>query len=123
METAHHTTDSEANMTDDGWESDRWWRVVAPDGSLWCESDKADARDRLRPGDRLEMRDVVAAHRIRLASSLNLRLQRADGSVSDVRVLAGTEHVALDRASGRLGARRGASRLRKRLTASNGRLL
>jgi hypothetical protein len=33
----------------------RWWRVVAPDGSLWCEtSDEDEAREVLRPGDTLQ---------------------------------------------------------------------
>ena len=40
-------------MADD-WEAGRWWRVVAPDGSLWCEtSDEQEARESLRPGDTL----------------------------------------------------------------------
>ena len=35
-------------------EPTRWWRVTAPDGSLWCEtSDEAEARDAIRPGDML----------------------------------------------------------------------
>lgn len=39
----------------DGWEPGRWWRVVAPDGQLWCEtSDEAEARGSVRPGDTLE---------------------------------------------------------------------
>ncbi|MGD9622233.1 hypothetical protein [Mycolicibacterium sp.] len=55
METAHSAPNSEAHMKDDGWERDRWWRVIAPDGSLWCEtSDEEEARERVRPGDRLE---------------------------------------------------------------------
>ena len=33
----------------------RWWRVIAPDGSLWCETSSEDeAREEMRPGDRLE---------------------------------------------------------------------
>ena len=33
----------------------RWWRVIEPDGSLWCEtSSEKEARDSMRPGDRLE---------------------------------------------------------------------
>jgi hypothetical protein len=33
----------------------RWWRVVAEDGSLWCEtSDEEEARAAMRPGDKLE---------------------------------------------------------------------
>lgn len=36
------------------WEPGRWWRVVAPDGSVWCEtSDEAEARESMRPGDLL----------------------------------------------------------------------
>lgn len=32
----------------------RWWRVIAPDGSLWCEtSNEKEARDSMRPGDRI----------------------------------------------------------------------
>lgn len=32
----------------------RWWRVVAPDGSLWCESSsEQENRDAMRPGDKL----------------------------------------------------------------------
>lgn len=31
-----------------------WWRVRAPDGSLWCEtSDETEARQAMRPGDKL----------------------------------------------------------------------
>ena len=37
-----------------GWEPGRWWRVIAPNGTLWCEtSDEQEARDALRPGDTL----------------------------------------------------------------------
>ena len=33
----------------------RWWRVIEPDGNLWCEtSSEKEARDSMRPGDRLE---------------------------------------------------------------------
>lgn len=36
------------------WYENRWWRVVGPDGSLWCEtSDKQEAIDSMRPGDKL----------------------------------------------------------------------
>jgi hypothetical protein len=36
------------------WEPTKLWRVVAPDGSLWCEtSNETEARDRMRPGDAL----------------------------------------------------------------------
>ncbi|QSL99865.1 hypothetical protein SEA_AYOTOYA_2 [Gordonia phage Ayotoya] len=32
----------------------RWFQVIAPDGSVWCEtSDEEEARDLVRPGDRL----------------------------------------------------------------------
>lgn len=38
-----------------GWEESRWWHVIAPDGSVWCEtSDESEARQRMRPGDRLQ---------------------------------------------------------------------
>lgn len=41
-------------MSDTEWEPGRWWRVIAVDGSLWCEtSDEQHARDHVRPGDRL----------------------------------------------------------------------
>lgn len=37
-----------------GWEATRWWRVVDPDGKLWCEtSDEKEARKCMRPGDTL----------------------------------------------------------------------
>lgn len=37
------------------WEPGRWWRVIAPDGSLWCEtSDEREAREAVRPGDELQ---------------------------------------------------------------------
>lgn len=33
----------------------RWWRVVAPDGSLWCETSvESEARRMVRSGDRLQ---------------------------------------------------------------------
>lgn len=36
------------------WMMGRWWRVVAPDGSLWGEtSSEREARSIMRPGDRL----------------------------------------------------------------------
>lgn len=32
----------------------RWWRVCAPDGSIWCETSNAkEAREHMRPGDSL----------------------------------------------------------------------
>lgn len=38
----------------DGWMMGRWWRVVDPDGSLWCEtSNEQEARSFMREGDRL----------------------------------------------------------------------
>jgi hypothetical protein len=38
-----------------GWEPGRWWRVVAPDGSVWSEtSDKNEAIEDMRPGDQLQ---------------------------------------------------------------------
>jgi hypothetical protein len=31
-----------------------WWRVVAPDGSIWCETSvESEAREAMRPGDYL----------------------------------------------------------------------
>lgn len=37
------------------WEPTKWWRVIAPDGSVWCEtSDEAEARSRMREEDTLE---------------------------------------------------------------------
>jgi hypothetical protein len=37
------------------WAPGRWWRVIAPDGSLWCEtSNEQEARDATRDGDVLE---------------------------------------------------------------------
>jgi len=36
-------------------EPGRWWRVLAPDGSVWCEtSDAAEAVASCRPGDQLQ---------------------------------------------------------------------
>lgn len=36
------------------WKPGRWWRVTAPDGSLWCEtSDEDEARRSMRPDDKL----------------------------------------------------------------------
>lgn len=36
------------------WQRGRWWRVIAPDGSLWAEtSSEKEARMLMRPGDRL----------------------------------------------------------------------
>ena len=37
------------------WVEGRWWRVIAPDGSLWCEtSDEHEARRSIRHGDILQ---------------------------------------------------------------------
>lgn len=42
-------------MQSSEWEPSRWRRVVAPDGSLWCEtSDEDEARRAMRPGDTLQ---------------------------------------------------------------------
>jgi hypothetical protein len=36
------------------WYPTRWWRAVAPDGSVWCESsNEQEVRERMRPGDTL----------------------------------------------------------------------
>lgn len=36
-------------------EPGRWWRVIAPDGSLWSESsDEEENRECMRPGDTLQ---------------------------------------------------------------------
>jgi hypothetical protein len=36
-------------------EPTKWWRVLGPEGELWCEtSSEKEARDRMRPGDELE---------------------------------------------------------------------
>ena len=44
-----------------GWMPGRWWRVTAPDGSIWSEtSDEAEARDAVRPGDRLHRLFVLS---------------------------------------------------------------
>jgi len=46
-------------MTGAVWEPGRWWRVTAPDGSLWCEtSSEREARDSVRPGDTLSRQFV-----------------------------------------------------------------
>jgi hypothetical protein len=37
------------------WYQTRWWRVIAPDGSLWCEtSNGQEALDSKRDGDTLQ---------------------------------------------------------------------
>jgi len=44
------------------WRPGRWWRVIAPDGSVWCESSsEAENREAMRPGDRLERSWVLSA--------------------------------------------------------------
>lgn len=54
MKTAQDKESAKA-MPDEGWELSRWWRVIAPDGSLWCEtSDMEEARNCMREGDTLE---------------------------------------------------------------------
>jgi hypothetical protein len=36
-------------------EPGRWWRVLGPDDALWCEtSEESEAREAMRPGDRLQ---------------------------------------------------------------------
>jgi hypothetical protein len=42
-------------VSDTGWQPTKWWRVTAPDGSLWCEtSNEQEARDAMRSGDTLQ---------------------------------------------------------------------
>jgi hypothetical protein len=53
-------------VTDTDFAPGRWWRVLAADGSLWCEtSDEDEARERMRPGDTLhrEFRAVLVEWR------------------------------------------------------------
>jgi hypothetical protein len=39
----------------DEWKPTRWWRVLGPDDSLWCEtSSEKEARDSLKPGYSLQ---------------------------------------------------------------------
>ena len=36
------------------WRPDGWWRVIGPDGELWCESsNEQENRKAMRPGDAL----------------------------------------------------------------------
>jgi hypothetical protein len=36
------------------WQPGRWWRVMTPEGSVWCETSSEDeARSSMRPGDTL----------------------------------------------------------------------
>jgi len=38
----------------DEFQAGRWWKVLGPDGELWCEtSNEREAREALRPGDKL----------------------------------------------------------------------
>jgi hypothetical protein len=40
-------------------EPGRWWRVLDPNGELWCEtSSEKEARAAMRPGDKLERQFV-----------------------------------------------------------------
>jgi hypothetical protein len=42
------------------WQEGRWWRVIDPDGELWCETSREpEARAAVRPGDRLQRRWVA----------------------------------------------------------------
>ncbi len=42
------------------WTATGWWRVIAPDGSLWCEtSNEQEARASMRPGDALEQNEEI----------------------------------------------------------------
>ena len=37
------------------WTPGRWWRVLGPEGKVWCETSvEKEARARMRPGDKLE---------------------------------------------------------------------
>ena len=37
------------------WSPGRWWRVLGPQGEIWCEtSSESEARAAVRPGARLE---------------------------------------------------------------------
>ena len=39
----------------DQWKPTRWWRVLGPDDSIWCEtSSEQEARDSLKPGYALQ---------------------------------------------------------------------
>lgn len=45
----------------------RWFRVVAPDGSVWCETSKrTEALEAMRPGDRLEREYITYEWRTEL---------------------------------------------------------
>lgn len=41
-------------LAEGNWVATGWWLVVAPDGSIWCEtSDQSEAMERKREGDKL----------------------------------------------------------------------
>lgn len=52
-------------MTELGeWSPTGWWRVIEPDGSLWCEtSNEQEARESMRPGDRLDRHERITFER------------------------------------------------------------
>jgi Ni/Co efflux regulator RcnB len=46
--------DMRSPMPDEGWERGRWFRVLSPEGLVWCEtSDGREAVTHMRPGDTL----------------------------------------------------------------------
>jgi len=46
----------------------RWWRAVAPDGTVWCEtSNLSQLLDLARPGDRIERLYEETSHEWRVA--------------------------------------------------------
>ena len=52
------------NDQEQNWRPTGWWRAVAPDGSLWCESsDEVEVRRMARPGDTVQRHERVAAER------------------------------------------------------------
>lgn len=52
---ATHDLQSEKNMDDAKFEPVNWWRVIAPNGDLWCEtSSEKEARASMRDGDTLQ---------------------------------------------------------------------
>lgn len=41
-------------LSEGNWSETGWWRVLAPNGSIWCETSiQSEAIERMRPGDRL----------------------------------------------------------------------
>jgi hypothetical protein len=47
--------EEEMKILDEEFKPTRWWRVISPDGKLWCEtSDEKEARESMRPGDKLQ---------------------------------------------------------------------